>query len=100
MTSRYKLIVEYLKSFEATLEATQEIVLKFPEYGVQFPLVSTVSGGEDFIAFELQNTDGRLLTVIQNYSQLNFAIVSQTKENPSEPVRRIGFKGDEFSSKP
>lgn len=97
MTSRYKLIVEYLKAFEQKLDDTQEIALKFPDYDGQFLLLSTMSGGEDFIAFELQNTDGSKFSIIQNYSQLNFAIVSETKENPSKPARRVGFRTDEIS---
>ncbi len=96
--SKYTLIVKYLKAFEAELDENQEMCIKFPDYETSFLLQSTITGGDDFIAFELLSDKGEKISVIQSYSQLNFAITSRSKPIADKPARRVGFiaKTDDF----
>ena len=92
--SKYDLIVEYLKAFEHTLDGNHELALKFPNYGNSHLLVSTHNGEDEFIAFELLSDFGESLAVIQNYSQLNFAVISKPKPDTQSEARRAVFKTD------
>ena len=87
---KYNLIVKYLKGFEMALDENHEVGIKFPEYDEPLALLSTMNGEDQFIAFEFDN-----LSVIQSYSQLNFAIVSIPKTSADKPANRIGFKGEQ-----
>ena len=89
--SRYNLIVSYLKGFEQTLDANHEVWVQFPKYDALFLLQSTQTGGDDFIAFELLSENGEIISVIQSYSQLNFAVFSKQKANLANPPHRVGF---------
>ena len=91
MTSKYRQIVEYLRTFEQHLDNDHEIALRFAQYGGPFPLLVTRSGGEDFILFELATHDNDTFAIVQNYSHLNFAIVSLPKKTHDKPARRVGF---------
>ena len=89
--SKYTLIVKYLKMFESALDDQHELGLIFPDYGGAYILQSTASGANEFIAFDLLTESGESISVIQNYSQLNFAIVSCSKLIAGEEKRRMGF---------
>ena len=93
--SNYSLIVNYLKAFEQTLDDNHEVWITFPDYNSSFLLSATLTGGDMFIAFELLSDDGKSCSVIQNYSQLNFAVFSKPKISAKEQARRIGFKAEE-----
>ena len=86
--SKYALIVLYLKDFEQTLDDNHEVWITFPEYGGPFFLKSTINGGNEFIAFELLTENNTRLTVLQNYSQLNFALLSKLKADAKIPARK------------
>ena len=90
--NNYSHIVEYLKAFEHTLDDNHEVWITFPDYNSSFLLSATLTGGDMFIAFELLSMDGESCSVIQNYSQLNFAVFSKRRNNLDRPKQKIGFK--------
>ena len=95
MSSKYTHIVGYLRIFEQCLDDNHEIALKFPQYGDPFPLLVTRGGGDEFILFELGTSDGDTFAIVQNYSQINFAITALPKKVPDKPARRVGFINDD-----
>lgn len=82
---KYSLVKQCLQDFEQTLDDNHEMALAFPDYGGPFVLYATRSGGDTFIAFELLSDNGEIFTVVQNYSQLNFAVFSKLKANLEAP---------------
>ena len=91
MDSKYNRIAEILRTFEKSIDDKHEIGLLFPLAFEAAPLAVTRGCGEDFILFELVGKNGETFTVVQNYSQINFAIVAlPTKTQP----RRLGFRPD------
>lgn len=91
MHSKYDLIVQYLRTFEAHLDDEHEIAIQFAQYTGTFSLLLTRGGCDDFILFELADNEDNTFAIVQNYSQLNFAIMSLPKKNPDMPAKRIGF---------
>ena len=94
MNQDYKHIVEFIRIFEKALDSEHEVGITISPYGGPFPLAVTRGGGDNFILFELVNSNGDTFAVVQNYSHLNFAIVSLPKQRPDKPARRVGFQTD------
>lgn len=92
--SKYSLIKNYLKKFEQTLDENHEMALIFPSYGGPYLLQITETGGDEYIAFEMLSDSGEKLAVIQDYSQLNFSVVSRLKPDAQKPARRLGYTAD------
>ena len=88
---KYALIVQYLKNFEQTLKDNHELWIKFPEYDCSFSLQATENGDDEFIAFDLLSETNEHFSVVQNYSQLNFAVFSKPSGTNSDKVKPVGF---------
>ena len=88
---KYDLIVKYLKQFEQKLDDSHELWIKFPAYDSSFSLKETVNGADEFIAFDLRSEDNEHFSVIQSYSQLNFAVFAKPRTVTDKQGKSMGF---------
>lgn len=91
--SAHDRLVAYIRSFEAGLDAEQEIAMGFAsdESGV-LRIEGLGYFDPDIITFYGRDEDGRKTQLIQHVTQLSVTLRAVPKEAKAEPPRRIGFQ--------
>jgi ribosomal protein S30 len=86
-------LVAYIRSFEAGLDAEQEIAMGFAsdESGV-LRIEGLGYFDPDIITFYGRDEDGTKTQLIQHVTQLSVTLRAVPKEAKAEPPRRIGFQ--------
>ncbi|WP_200833884.1 DUF6173 family protein [Tabrizicola flagellatus] len=91
--SAHDRLVAYIRSFEAGLDAEQEIAMGFAsdESGV-LRIEGLGYFDPDIITFYGRDEDGAKTQLIQHVTQLSVTLRAVPKEAKAEPPRRIGFQ--------
>lgn len=89
--TQFEIIQKYIKEFEKTLDAEHEVGLMLTNMGESIVMqVTEVTYEESVLMVFKGYVNGRMSTLIQHVSQLNFLLTSIEKE-PERPKRTIGF---------
>lgn len=90
----YDQLVNFIKEFEAALSDDQEVGLQvFPHSSATDYYVREIECWSPYIiAFHCSTQDGRMATLIQHHSQLNFLLTVLPKHDSQLPAKRIGFR--------
>ncbi len=90
--SAYARIVQYIRAFEAQLDAGQEVAMGFAgsEAGV-LRIEGIGFFDPDLITFYGRDEAGQKTQLIQHISQLSVLLRAAPVANTSAPARRIGF---------
>jgi hypothetical protein len=90
--SAYARIVQYIRAFEAQLDAGQEVAMGFAgsEAGV-LRIEGIGFFDPDLITFYGRDEAGQKTQLIQHFSQLSVLLRVAPVANTSAPARRIGF---------
>ena len=89
--TQFEIIQKYIKEFEKTLDAEHEVGLMLTNMGESIVMqVTEVTYEESVLMVFKGYVNGRMSTLIQHVSQLNFILTSIEKE-PERPKRTIGF---------
>ncbi len=85
-------MIRYIRSFEAELDADQEVAMGFAgsEAGV-LQIEGLSYYDPDLLTFYGRDEDGNKTQLIQHLSQLSVMLRAVPKATPEEPARRIGF---------
>ncbi|MGL5010641.1 MAG: DUF6173 family protein [Paracoccaceae bacterium] len=88
----YARLVQYIRNFEAQLDAGQEAAMGF--VGGEAGVVRIEGVGfvdPDILSFYGRDEDGLKTQLIQHVSQLSVVLRAVPKPEPETPARRIGF---------
>lgn len=90
----YERIVLYIKKFEETLDADQEVGMGFAAGDVGSLKIQGMGYfAPDMVTFYGEDPNGSSMQLVQHVSQLNVMLVSEPKAGePEEEPMRIGFK--------
>lgn len=89
--TQYEILKKYIQDFESTLDADHEVALLLTHFGQSILMNVTEIGYEESVLLIFKGyVNGKMSTLIQHISQLNFLLTSVPKE-PERPVRRVGF---------
>lgn len=87
-----KLLIEYVKDFQDTLDSSHEVGIFLANYGCQKAMIVTDIGfANPMLVIFYGFVDGVDSVLIQHISQINFLLTSVEKPDPTKPPRRIGF---------
>lgn len=89
--TQFEVLSKHIKDFEKTLDSEHEVGLILTNFGQSITMqVTEVSYEESVLMIFKGYVNGRMSTLIQHVSQLNFLLTSIEKE-PDRPKRTIGF---------
>lgn len=89
--TQFEIIKKYIKDFEKTLDTEHEVGLMLTHMGKSIIMQVTEITYEESVLMVFKGyVDGRMSTLIQHVSQLNFLLTSVEKK-PEMPKRPIGF---------
>jgi Family of unknown function (DUF6173) len=88
----YERIVQYIRNFEAQLDANQEVAMGFAGSDAGVLKIEGLGFYEpDMLTFYGRDDDGMKTQLIQHIAQLSVMLRAVPKAQPAEPPRRIGF---------
>ena len=89
--TQFEILSKHIKAFEETLDAEHEVGLMFTNFGHSVTMqVTEISYEESVLMIFKGYVNGKMSTLIQHVSQLNFLLTAVQKE-PDRPKRAIGF---------
>ncbi len=89
--TQFEILSKHIKAFEKTLDSEHEVGLILTNFGQSITMqVTEISYEESVLMIFKGYVNGRMSTLIQHVSQLNFLLTSVEKE-PDRPKRTIGF---------
>lgn len=89
--TQFEILKKYIRDFEETLDADHEIGLLLTNFGQSIIMqVTEISYEESVIMIFKGYVNGKMSTLVQHVSQLNFLLTSIEKE-ADRPKRTIGF---------
>ena len=89
--TQFEILTKYIKTFESTLDADHEVGLLLTNFGQTITMqVTEISYEKSVLMIFKGYVNGRMSTLIQHVSQLNFLLTAIEKE-PERPKRTIGF---------
>lgn len=93
--TQFEILSKHIREFEKTLDSEHEVALMFTNFGQSVTMQVTQIGFEKSVLMIFRGyVNGRMSTLVQHVSQLNFLITSIEKE-PDRPKRTIGFAAPE-----
>ena len=89
--TQFEVLEKYIRDFEETLDSEHEVGLILTNFGQSITMqVVQVSYEKSVLMVFKGYVNGKMSTLIQHVSQLNFLLTSIDKE-PDKPKRPIGF---------
>lgn len=89
--TQFEILQKYIQEFEASLDAEHEVGLVLTNFGQSILMQVVEIGYEKSVLMIFKGyVDGKMSTLIQHVSQLNFLLTSVEK-SPDRPKRPIGF---------
>lgn len=89
--TQFEVLSKYIRDFEKTLDSDHEVGLMLTNFGQSVIMVVTEISYEKSVLMIFKGyVNGKMSTLIQHISQLNFLLTSVDKE-PNRPKRTIGF---------
>ena len=89
--TQFEILCKYIKDFESGLDSEHEVGLLLTNFGHSVTMHVTEIGYEKSVLMIFKGyVNGKMSTLIQHISQLNFLLMSVPKEN-DRPKRPIGF---------
>lgn len=89
--TQFEILCKYIKDFESGLDSEHEVGLLLTNFGHSVTMHVTEIGYEKSVLMIFKGyVNGKMSTLIQHISQLNFLLTSVPKEN-DRPKRPIGF---------
>lgn len=89
--TQFEIIRKYVLDFQAGLDKDHDVALLLTNFGQSVLMEVTEIGYEESVLMVFRGyVNGRMSTLIQHVSQLNFLITSVSKD-PEKPKRKIGF---------
>lgn len=89
----YERVILYLKEFEETLDAEQEVAMGFAGSDAGVLRIEGMGYFEpDIVTFYGTDASGVKTQLVQHVSQLSVIMRALPKEVEAEPARRIGFR--------
>lgn len=90
--TQFELLQKYITEYEKTLDSEHEVGVLLTNFGQSVVMqVTEISYEESVLMIFKGYVNGKLSTLVQHVSQLNFLLTSIEKE-PSRPKRAIGFR--------
>ncbi len=94
--TQFEILQEYIQNFEKTLAPEYEIALLLTNFGQSISMIVTEISYEESVLIVFKGyVKGKMSTLIQHVSQLNFLITSVEKE-PNRPKHIIGFTASDY----
>lgn len=94
--TQFEILQEYIQNFEKTLAPEHEIALLLTNFGQSISMIVTEISYEESVLIVFKGyVRGKMSTLIQHVSQLNFLITSVEKE-PNRPKHIIGFTASDY----
>lgn len=89
--TQFEILCKHIKEFEKNLDSEHEVGILLTNFGQSITMQVTEIGYEESVLMIFKGyVNGKMSTLIQHVSQLNFMLTSLPKE-PSRPKRTIGF---------
>lgn len=89
--TQFEVLSKRIKDFEKTLDSEYEVGLILTNFGQSITMYVTEISYEESVLMVFKGyVNGRMSTLIQHVSQLNFLLTSVEKES-DRPKRTIGF---------
>lgn len=89
--TQFEILSKYIRAFEQSLDSNHEVGLILTNFGQSITMHVTEIGYEKSVLMIFKGyVNGKMSTLIQHVSQLNFLLTSIEKE-PDRPKRAIGF---------
>ena len=89
--TQFQILSKYITDFAETLDSEHEVGLILTNFGQTVTMQVTEIGYENSVLMIFKGyVNGKMSTLIQHVSQLNFLLTSVEKE-PDRPKRTIGF---------
>lgn len=89
--TQFDILSKYIKEFEKNLDSEHEVGLILTNFGQSITMQVTQISYEKSVLMVFKGyVNGKMSTLIQHVSQLNFLLTSIEKE-PDRPKRTIGF---------
>ena len=89
--TQFEIIKKYVLDFQSSLDKDHDVALLLTNFGQSVIMEVTEIGYEESVLMVFRGyVNGKMSTLIQHISQLNFLIASVSK-NPEKPRRKIGF---------
>lgn len=89
--TQFEIIRKYVKDFQDSLDSEHDVGILLTNFGQSVLMEVTEIGYEESVLMVFRGyVNGRMATLIQHISQLNFLLTSVPKE-PEKPKRKIGF---------
>ncbi|MBP3816886.1 MAG: hypothetical protein J6H31_01170 [Butyrivibrio sp.] len=91
--TQFEILMKYIKEYEATLDASHEVGIMLTNFGSIITMRVVQIGYEESVLMVFKGyVNGKMSTLIQHVSQLNFLLTAV--EKPSDrPKQKIGFVG-------
>lgn len=92
--TQFEIIKKYVLDFQANLDRDHDVALLLTNFGHSVIMEVTEIGYEESVLMVFRGyVNGKMSTLIQHISQLNFLITSVSKA-PEQPKRKIGFNAN------
>lgn len=92
--TQFEIIKKYVLDFQAGLDKDHDVALLLTNFGQSVIMEVTEIGYEESVLMVFRGyVNGKMSTLIQHISQLNFLITSVSKD-PEKPKRKIGFNAN------
>lgn len=89
--TQFEIIKAYILDFQDSLDNKHDVGVMLTNFGSSILMEVTEIGYEESVLMIFKGfVNGRMSTLIQHVSQLNFLLTSVPKE-PEQPKRQIGF---------
>lgn len=89
--TQFEILKKYIEDFENTLDSEHEVGIWLTNFGESILMQVTEIGYENSVLMIFKGfVNGKMSTLVQHISQLNFLLTSIDKE-PNRPKRTIGF---------
>lgn len=93
--TQFEIIKKYILEFQVGLDQEHDIALLLTNFGQSILMEVTEIGYEESVLLVFRGyVNGKMSTLIQHISQLNFLITSISKD-PDQPKRKIGFNANQ-----
>lgn len=89
--TQFEIIKDYILDFQKSLDNEHDVAVMLTNFGSSILMEVTQIGYEESVLMVFKGyVNGRMSTLIQHVSQLNFLLTSVPKA-PEQPKRKIGF---------
>ena len=89
--TQFEILSKYIRAFENSLDPDHEVGLILTNFGQSVTMQVTEVGYEESVLMIFKGyVNGRMSTLIQHVSQINF-LLTAIKKDPSKPKTKIGF---------